>query len=353
MKPALSEGNFYRSFLIWWLVCAVIHVAVVYKEPYGLLLSVTDSVISNSLLAGSCLLIISNMRYYLPRHEKYWYILVISSVLGVVCMLISQWLLLLAAGNGNIAYASFVKDSAPIRFAFDTLLVGFIAMFGLLWYTQKEHTLAARRQADAERLTREAELFKLREQLQPHFLFNSLNSISALTRSEPEKARHMIQQLSDFLRGTLRKDVKQWIALEEELNDLQLYLEIEKVRFGHRLQTNVHCAEEARHLSMPALLLQPVVENAIKFGLYDTTDIVEIKLDALEESGKLIITVSNPFDPETSVAGKGTGFGLTSVQRRLFLLFARNDLVQTHTDNTIFTTTLIIPQIHDKDHSHR
>lgn len=311
-----------------------------------------DSLISNSLLAGSCLLIINNMRYYLPRHEKYWYILVISTVLGVVCMLLSQWLLLLV-GSNNTAYTFFVKESAPVRFAFDSLLVGFIAMFGLLWYTQKEQTLAARRQADAERLTREAELFKLREQLQPHFLFNSLNSISALTRSEPEKARHMIQQLSDFLRGTLRKDIKQWIPLEEELTDLQLYLEIEKVRFGHRLQTNVHCSEEACRLSVPALLLQPVVENAIKFGLYDTTDIVEIRLEARQENNKLIVTVSNPFDPETSVAGKGTGFGLSSVQRRLFLLFARNDLVQTHTDNTIFTTTLIIPQIHDKDHSNR
>ncbi|GGH67619.1 LytS/YehU family sensor histidine kinase [Filimonas zeae] len=352
MKPAFSDSSFYRSFLTWWLVCAIIHVAVIYNEPYGILLCVTDSIVSNSLLAASCLLIINNMRYYLPRQEKYWYILVISTVLGVICMLVSQWLLMLI-GSSTPVYAAFVKDSSTIRFAFDTLLVGFIAMFGLLWYTQREQTQAARRQADAEKMTRDAELFRLREQLQPHFLFNSLNSISALTRSEPEKARHMIQQLSDFLRGTLRKEQKQWVPLQEELADLQLYLEIEKVRFGHRLQTNIICSDEACKLNIPALLLQPVVENAIKFGLYDTTDTVNIELQAREEKEALIVSVSNPFDPETSVAGKGTGFGLASVQRRLFLLFARADLVQTHTDNTTFTTTLIIPQIHDKDHTDR
>ena len=127
-------------------------------------------------------------------------------------------------------------------------------------------------------MAKDAELYKLRQQLQPHFLFNSLNSISALTGSQPEKARHMINQLSEFLRGTLKKDEKQWNTLEEEMQYLELYLEIEKVRFGYRLQTNILCEEEALKLELPAMLLQPVVENAIKFGLYDTTGEVLIKV---------------------------------------------------------------------------
>ncbi len=88
-------------------------------------------------------------------------------------------------------------------------------------------------------LAKDAELYKLRQQLQPHFLFNSLNSISALVTSRPEQARKMIQQLSDFLRGTLKKEENQWITLEEELQHLELYLDIEKVRFGHRLHTEL------------------------------------------------------------------------------------------------------------------
>ncbi len=88
---------------------------------------------------------------------------------------------------------------------------------------------------------REAELYKLRQQLQPHLLFNSLNSISALITIQPAQARKMIQQLSDFLRGTLKKEENQWISLEDELQHLQLYLDIEKVRFGHRLNTAIKC----------------------------------------------------------------------------------------------------------------
>jgi LytS/YehU family sensor histidine kinase len=222
-------------------------------------------------------------------------------------------------------------------------------MLSILWFTQEEQSQVLHRRTEAEKLTRDAELFKLRQQLQPHFLFNSLNSISALAGSQPEKARHMIQQLSDFLRGTLRKEEQQWMPLKEELHYLELYLDIEKVRFGHRLQTITNYEENILDFSVPAMLLQPVVENAIKFGLYDTIDAVTISIDAHADSNKqLVITISNPFDPETTSAPVGTGFGLSSIQRRLFLLFARTDLLQTKTDNNIFTTILIIPQLNDK-----
>ena len=117
------------------------------------------------------------------------------------------------------------------------------------------------------------------------------------------------------------------------------------MRFGHRLQTNIVFNEEVRNLKLPSLLLQPVVENAIKFGLYDTTGDVLITLDASKENNYLKIAVQNPFDPETSQPLKGTGFGLSSIQRRLFLLFARNDLLITKKDNTNFITTILIPQI--------
>ena len=197
---------------------------------------------------------------------------------------------------------------------------------------------------DAEKLAREAELFKLRQQLQPHFLFNSLNSINALIGSRPVEARKMVQQLSDFLRGTLKKEETQWVTLQEELQYLQLYLEIEKVRFGNRLSTEVSVEEGAAQLKLPALLLQPVVENAIKFGLYDTTGETVIRISAVQQEKNLLIRVENPFDPETSSPKQGTGFGLMSVQRRLYLLFARTDLLVTAAKGNIFITTITIPE---------
>ncbi len=200
------------------------------------------------------------------------------------------------------------------------------------------------RKAESEKLARDAELYNLRQQLQPHFLFNSLNSITALIGSRPDEARKMIHQLSDFLRGTLKKEDQQPVSLAEELEHLQLYLEIEMVRFGHRLTTEIIADEACSKMLIPPMLLQPIVENAIKFGLYDTTGIVSIKIIASCVQNQLHVSVQNPFDPETSRPNHGTGFGLSGVKRRLHLLFGYTDLLETNSDSHIFTTTVKIPQ---------
>ena len=117
------------------------------------------------------------------------------------------------------------------------------------------------------------------------------------------------------------------------------------MRFCHRLQTEIVYTDEVLSFKLPVMLLQPIVENAIKFGLYDTTGEVLIRLEATSSDNYLEITIQNPFDPETSQPLKGTGFGLSSVQRRLFLLFGRHDLLQTTKDENNFKTTLLIPQM--------
>ena len=96
---------------------------------------------------------------------------------------------------------------------------------------------------------------------------------------------------------------------------------------------------------IPSMLLQPIVENAIKFGLYDTTDKVTVSIRGEIDGGSLILMVQNPYDPQTSRPKQGTGFGLSGVQRRLYLLFARNDLMETHQNDNIFTTIIKIPQV--------
>ena len=154
----------------------------------------------------------------------------------------------------------------------------------------------------------------------------------------------MVQQLSDFLRGTIKKEETQWVTLQEEMQYLQLYLDIEKVRFGNRLATAIETDEESKTMKLPALLLQPIVENAIKFGLYDTTGETVIRLQTAKKDFELVITVTNPFDPETSSPKQGIGFGLKSVQRRLYLLFGRTDLLITSAKENIFTTVVKIPQ---------
>ncbi len=343
-----SQKKLIFAGIICWIIISIVYSIILTGILKNFKLTtaeiVVDAIINNIFLTGSCLLVLNNMRYYLPRKEKYWYVLTISLGLSGICVLITKGLLWTIFKNDS-NYTQALSQSTGVRFWILFLLIGCMSMMCLLWYTQEEQQITNERKTDLEKLSREAELFKLRQQLQPHFLFNSLNSISALTGAQPEKARHMIQQLSDFLRGTLKKDDQQWNTLQEEIEYLRLYLDIEKVRFGHRLQTKIIYTDEVLLLKLPSLLLQPVVENAIKFGLYDTTGEVLIKLEAAKENNYLKITVNNPYDPETSQPLKGTGFGLASVQRRLYLLFARQDLLQTQKDETNFITTILIPQI--------
>lgn len=338
----LSTFNNKLIFAGCWLTWSAVHVAIVQSRDLPWSIAITDAAVSNVLLAAICFLVSNNMRYYRPRKGRYWYLLLLCAAICGLWMLAVRYLLLELFGDEPL-YVSFLETSISVRFTIAILSTGCMALVSELWYTQEEFKETEQRSKAASELARDAELYKLRQQLQPHFLFNSLNSISALVTSRPEQARKMIQQLSDFLRGTLKKEEHQWITLEEELQHLQLYLEIEKVRFGHRLHTTVSYDEVASTSRIPHMLLQPVVENAIKFGLYDTTGEVTIGITATSTSEYLQITVQNPFDPETSSPRQGTGFGLSSIQRRLYLLFARNDLLSTTAERDLFTTIVKIP----------
>ena len=352
MTRPITKGNrFSITFISWWLVWIMVHMLVISTYGASFKETITDSIVCNLLLAASCLLITNNMKYYLPQKERYWYVLIMSLVLSGIWLLVVKILLKLVF-KGEEDYLVFLGKSIYIRYVIGFLMIACMAMMSLLWYTLQDQQEANRRKEEVEQMTKDAELLKLRQQMQPHFLFNSLNSISALAGTQPEKARHMIQQLSDFLRGTLKRDEQQWVTLEEELGHLQLYLDIEKVRFGQRLQTKIEIEENVKKMRIPSLLLQPIVENAIKFGLYDTTGEVMITIIAFQQNEHLYITINNPFDEETSVSIQGTGFGLASISRRLFLLFARHDLVQTFKTDTIFTTTLLIPQYNYEGSNH-
>jgi len=306
-------------------------------------IALIDSVGSNALLAAATILIIHTLGFYRPANKNYFYLLVWCVVISIIWTVTVKFSLISLFAE-NESYKTFLMRSIPVRFDMAFLVIGCSVIMSMLWYNLEEKKYMETRKSDAEKLARDAELYKLRQQLQPHFLFNSLNSISALAGNQPEQARKMIQQLSDFLRGALKKEDYQLTTLSEELQHLQLYLDMEKMRFGHRLSTEINHDENSLQFLIPPMLLQPIVENAIKFGLYDTTDDITIRINAKTFDQYLEITVQNPFDPETSAPKHGTGFGLSSVQRRLYLLFARTDLVSTSVKENIFSTKVKIPR---------
>lgn len=344
-RSPLSVSRFRYTFFTWWLVWASLHALLIINFGFPIKVAVLDSLVMNVQLLAACWMVSNILRFYLPQKELYWYVLFLSlSLSSLVLPGIKLSIRPFLTETEQAVYLPFVNKSYWIRFGVSFLLIGCMTIISILWYMLEEEQETQKRKMDAEKLSKEAELYKLRQQLQPHFLFNSLNSISALVVTQPEQARTMIQQLSDFLRGTLKKEEHQTIRLDEEMQYLLLYLDIEKVRFGYRLTTEIEKDESCNDMKLPAMLLQPIVENAIKFGLYDTVEPVVIKIKVIAINNQLQITVQNPYDPETSYPKQGTGFGLNSIKRRLYLLYARNDLLETKSENNLFTTIVKIPQ---------
>ncbi len=196
------------------------------------------------------------------------------------------------------------------------------------------------REAKLESLVKETELKMLRSQINPHFLFNSLNSISSLTITDPEKARDMVIKLSEFMRYALSKKDEQPVSLRSELENLRLYLDIEKVRFGDRLSTEENIDEKCLEIKMPVMLLQPLYENAVKHGVYESTESVRIITQAKIIDGYIEITISNNYDPAPS-SRRGTGTGLLNVARRLELFYGNKASIKTTKENGIYTVTLV------------
>lgn len=291
-------------------------------------------------LCGSILVI--RIVPYLPKTGVFQAVIVLSAVLtGLSHWISGQALIRLLPDYDR--YLIFLSHSTPVRWVVGFLLIGATGLVMIFYQRWNEVVESQAREGDTLTLVREAELQKLQTQLQPHFLFNSLNSINALILTNPDQARQMVQQLSDFLRLTLSRADQPWVTFDRELDYLDSYLAIEKVRFGHRMEVKLEVTPEARTFTMPTLILQPLLENAIKYGLYGTTGKIVIELKAMMKADQLEIEIRNPFDADMQPP-TGSGFGLTGLQRRLYLIYARNDLMQRSTADNLFVVTLTIPR---------
>jgi hypothetical protein len=189
---------------------------------------------------------------------------------------------------------------------------------------------------------REAELRALRAQINPHFLFNSLNSISALAAPDPEAARRMCQLLGDFLRQSLSLGGRERVTLAEELALADRYLAIEQVRFGARLEVDTQAEDAARRCLVPPLLLQPLVENAVKHGVADRVEGGTIRIEARRNAESLVVAVENPRDPDAPPR-RGQGLGLENVRARLDALDRRRTRVDVDRGPDHFKVTLTLP----------
>lgn len=185
----------------------------------------------------------------------------------------------------------------------------------LAWQKERENALAA------SALAQTAQLEMLRYQLNPHFLFNALNSIRASINEDKDRAREMITQFSDFLRYSLISAEKKEIPLYEELEATRNYLAIEKIRFEENLDIEYEIDEKTKEFSVPYFLLNPLVENAVKHGLRVSSDPLRIRISAKLKGDDLILEVANTGSLENSPNLNGTKIGLKNVSERLKRLY--------------------------------
>jgi LytS/YehU family sensor histidine kinase len=215
-------------------------------------------------------------------------------------------------------------DDLAARFARQTLLVWAMGVLLYLLSAAGHYLIAAfeeGRRAEAralelQLLAGQAELRALRAQIDPHFLFNSLNSISALAGSDPAAARRMCILLADFLRNSLHLSEKPSIPLEQELALARDYLAIEQVRFGARLAVKIEMDEACRGALVPPLITQPLAENAVRHGIASLLEGGTVRIAARRGGEGLRLVMENPCDaaaPERN----GSGVGLSLVRRRL------------------------------------
>jgi two-component system sensor histidine kinase AlgZ len=225
------------------------------------------------------------------------------------------WAAVLETLNLNLHPKMYLEQPWTL-FAVGVLLFSLSIAFHYALIASLDAQRAESQMLETKLLVRDAELKALRAQLNPHFLFNSLNSVSALTASDPAGARHMCLLLADFLRDTLRLGSAQRITVREEIKVLRRYLAIEQVRLGPRLLVECDGSDEAMQETIPALILQPLVENAVVHGIAHRLEGGTVSIHAQIRDSSLVICISNPVDADRP-RGQGTGFGLNLVRQRL------------------------------------
>ena len=246
---------------------------------------------------------------------------------GVAALVTSAVWVLLGAGLSRLDLVPDLSGMAegyaaqvPPLFAVGFLLYLLSVALHYVLLAFEEAREAERREAALVLLAREAELRALKAQVQPHFLFNCLNSISALAASDPARAREMCLGLADFLRRSLAVGERTSIGVGEELWLARSYLEVERIRFGAKLEIEEAIEPSGKDCLVPPLLLQPLVENAVVHGISTLAGGGAVRLEASRSGSRLRIVIENPFDPEAPASPRG-GLGLKIVRDRLAAVY--------------------------------
>ena len=346
--PFFRNLKFLAIYAGLWILISGIHIAILvtyYQFSIGIALS--DSITFNFIFSLLGIAIWYAVRYSEPKKYKIINLfinhLTISTVIMViwlsVCIgLLSIWL------SDNNEYLSFLHNSILWRIVSGMFLylIMVLVYYLVIYYNNIQEKLS--NETKLKDIIKESELNLLKSQINPHFLFNSLNSISSLTITDAPKAQEMIIKLSDFLRYSISQPENKFSSLKSELENIRRYIEIEQVRFGKKLNYEFSIEEECNEKNIPIMILQPLFENAVKHGVYESTELISIITNCCYRENSLFISITNNFESIVK-SKKGAGIGLNNIRERLKLIYQNDQLLQTMISENLFQVKLIIPQI--------
>jgi len=323
-------------------------VLYLYVLHLPLTIVITDALISSLMFGFLGLLAWYPTRYIPFQKQSPLYSILAHVVAGIVVL--GAWVLItMVLLNAIFAYQEdyivFLNQTLAWRAMLGALIY---LVLVLIYYLVANSQKLQERLQQEERLrgmVRDAELNMLKSQINPHFLFNSLNSIASLTMSNPDEAREMIIRLSDFLRYSLKHRENEYVPLREELGRMKDYLAIEKVRFGEKLQYEFKIRGECETFLVPTMIFQPLFENAIRHSVYESVEPVNIRFTCTQEQESMKAVITNDYDPGVPVR-RGTGVGLQNVRQRIALAYKEKGSVNWTGQDGVFTVTILFPRIY-------
>ena len=345
-NPLFESVRYFYFYLSFWIAISIIYIVLLYLGTnLALTIIIADTLVFNLLIAGLGIGFWYSVKYIPLEESSLLKILVSHLAAGIISSLV--WILLGYSItnfllNNNSAYRIFFTGSLQWRFFIGLLYYSMIILFYYIFIISKNLQDKTLKEKELKNLVTEAELKSLKFQINPHFIFNSLNSMSALTDIDPARSKMMIQKLADFLRFSLANSEKQKNLLIEEVKNIRLYLDIEKIRFGDKFEFKQNIDENVLQVPVPSMILQPLFENIIKHAVYESTDTVFINFICKLEDQFLNIIIENNFDPQ-SISKKGTGIGLKNISDRLKLIYNRSDLLTINKSDSFFKVQIKIP----------
>jgi len=347
MHPILARIDRIAAYLAAWLIVAILLATALTRQGLGwidALVYLLPVLIVYSFICLSAWYVCRAM----PLSTSSIAVVLTTAIVAAVSAG-TLWLALSTAWTAVLRLlAPFAGSADPFQaqtpFLFSASVLLFLLVLSVHYVALAFDAVRAaeRQQLELEVLTRDAELRALRAQVDPHFLYNSLNSISALTTIDPAGARRMCLLLGDFMRNTLQVSGQTRIPIAEELALADKFLSIEQVRFGARLRVEREIDQAAVRCEVPPLLLQPLIENAIGHGIAGLVDGGTIHLSIARRNGRVSILVENPYDPETPSLRR-SGVGLTNVRRRLAMTYPDTASFDASADANCFRVEIDLP----------